>query len=500
MLASIPGRVRALLDIYSPNPVTRVIVLATMALGVITLARSIDSGSGVGAIPILLLVWANHDRFLATLESVLERNDWLLLGVPLAVFVIRLWMSPPTASDDLLRHIASAFWPGGYADMYVYSALPPVSLYPGFDALVGALATAYGPAPAMWTMQALAFGSFAWVFVRAGYRLLAGQPMATLLVLVALVLVLAAMGSRLFLARPEIFMTIWALSALLVRRKVGVIVWAAVGLLLGSGYWLAALYFPAVILLPLGRGRRVAVFVMLSVAWLAMWFWLADGQPAQAIAWTLEQVRHRIAGMEVSENLSIVNVLFHPLVATLILAAAWVSARRRGDARLLLLAGFFVLSNQARYAGIVVPLLALYVLSALRGLDVGWPSRARCAAAAIASSAMSLLSTNIPPYAALPRFELPAGATVLTGFSEATYSTLFANPGRIRVAPAFEIGALDPVLQHVVKEMAEGKLDCARLRPYAFTHLIESSLKGPIPPCLSLRATQQGWRLWRMEP
>lgn len=498
MIVAILGRVRSLLDIYSPNPVNRVAVLATLALGTVMLARSIDSGSGIGAIPILLLVWANHERFLDTLEGLLERNDWLLLGVPMLVLVAKLLMTPPTASDDLLRHIASAFWPGGYADMYVYSALPPVSLYPGFDALVGALARAFGPASAMWMMQSLALASFVLVFVLAGYRLLAGQPMAGPLVLAALVAALLLMGSRLFLARPEIFMTIWALAALLVRGRAGAVTWAVAGLLLGSGYWLAALYFPAVILLPLRRRTRAALFILLSAAWVAMWFWLADGQPLRAIAWTLEQVGNRISGMEVSENMSIANLMLHPLAMMLALGAAWSFGRGRADARLLLLAGYFALSNQARYGGVVLPLLALYILSALRELDLAWHPRIRCAAVALAASTMSLFSMNIPAYAALPRFDLPTGSVVFSGFTEAAYSILFVNPGRVRVAPAFEIGALDPALQRVVKDLGEGGLDCERLHGYDFTHLIENSLTGSVPPCLALQTTQRSWRLWRV--
>ena len=100
----------------------------------------------------------------------------------------------------------------------------------------------------------------------------------------------------------------------------------------------------------------------------------------------------------------------------------------------------------------------------------------------------------------LPRFRLPAGAVVLTGFREPTYSTLFANPGTVRVAPAMEIGWLEPGLQRVVANLGRGELDCDSLRLYAFSHLIESTLSGSTPTCLSLEATQGPWRLWRFLP
>jgi len=175
----------SLLDIYSPRPAARIAVLLTMAVGAVLLARGAATGSAIGALPFLLLVWANRERFLATVEDLLARHPWLVPGVPLLVCAAKLAMDPPAASDDLLRHIASAFWPGAYADMYVHSALPPVSLYPSFDALAAGLARLVGPLPAMWTLQALACAGFLFVFLAAARRLTAGNPAAGLLVTTA---------------------------------------------------------------------------------------------------------------------------------------------------------------------------------------------------------------------------------------------------------------------------------------------------------------------------
>lgn len=500
MISMMVGRTRGLLDIYSVNPINRLAVITTFAAGVVTLLQSINTGSAVGAIPILLLVWANHERFLGTAESLLERNGWLLLGIPLSVLFAKLLMSPPTAIDDLLRHIASAYWPGGYGDMYAYSALPPVDLYPGFDALVAALTIGLGPAPAMWIMQGLALVGFLSVLVLGAGRLLGSHPLKGPFALAALVLILPVMEGRLYLARPEIFLTIWAMAALLPRGRVGVLVWACSGVVLGSGYWLAALYFPAVLLLPISRSGRIAVFAFLAVTWTAMWHYLADGDLVRAIAWTFEQVGNRIDGIQVSENMSIVNLMLHPLALALTLGAVWVFSARRdfADSRLIVLAGYFALSNQTRYGGIIIPLLALYVLSGLRGLHVSCPARLRCSMVALASCAFSLYASSVPAFATLPRFQLPAGSTVLTAFNEATYSTPFFNPGRVRVSPAFEIGALEPAVQRIVKDLAEGNLDCDRLQGYRFTHVIEKSLSGQTPSCLTLEASQRNWRLWRV--
>lgn len=492
------ARLRSLLDIYSPSPVSRGVVLATMALGVVLLARSLSTGSAIGAAPFIVLVWANHERFLATLDGLFQRHGWFVLAVPLSVFSAKLLMVPPTASDDLLRHIASAFWPGGYPEMYVHTALPPAELYPAFDWFVGGLALAIGPAPAMWLMQALAFGSFVWVFLCAARRLMADHPAAPVFTLVALVLVLEIMVGRLMLARPEIFMTGWAMAALLVKGRGGLAAWIVTGLALGSAYWLAPLYFPVVLLLGMSWRGRLVAFAVLLAAWAAIWLAMTGGAILEAVFWTFAQVANRIPGVAVSENASIFNLLLAPQMLALAFGSAWAATKPAADNRLLWLALYFLLSNQARYGGIVAPLLALHILSALRAVSFPLAAPWRSVVVGLAAVSLSLLSNGIPRYQSLPRFDVPAGSVVLTGFSEATYATLFANPGKARVAPAFEIGAASARVQALVLGLSQGALDCGALEGLGFTHLIESTLSGGALPCLSLQATQGAWRLWRV--
>jgi len=490
-------RIRSLLDIYSPRLLNRAAVIGLMALGAWLLVRGAPARSTIGAVPFVVLIWANHERFLVTVEGLFERHSWLVLAVPLIVYAVPLVVVPPTASDDLLRDIGQAFWPGGYRDMYVRTALPPVGLYPAFDWTMGELARWVGAPGAMWAAQAVACAGFVLVFALAARRMLDGQPMWAVLTLAALVLVLQLISGRLSLARPEIFMTVWALSALLVRGPTTAAAWAAAGLLLGSGYWLAPLYFPAALLLPVAGRTRALVFATMCLCWIGLWWWMTDGQLLAAVRWTLEQVGNRIPGLGVMENESIVNVLLAPQMLALVFASLW-AARNGGDARLLLLAGFYLLSNQARYGGIVAPLLALYALSAAPRLQLRWPGVSRSAAVALGSVCLAWLSAGWPRYEDLPNFALPAGAVVLTGFNQATYSIPFANLGTVRVSPAFEVGAAEPAVQRLVLGLSRGGLDCPALEGLGFTHLVENSLRGSPPPCLELSATKGGWRLWRV--
>lgn len=493
-LDDLVSRLRQLLDIYSERWLQRVIVLGLFAAGAVMLANKSYSG----ALPFLLLAWANHRRFFATVIGLLDRRPALVVGVPLFVIFAKCLIDPPAAADDLLRHIAVNFWPNGYRDMYAHTSLPPAELYPAFDRFVGMLARSFGMAPAMWIMQALAAAIFLAAFIGAARKILKDRADWSYWVLLILLPVLTVMMLRLFLARPEIFMTAWAIAALLPAGPVAIGAWVLGGLALGSGYWLAPIYFPAVVLLPLSWRARILLFLGLSVAWLLMWAVLAQGQLVSTLLWAFQAVASREPGLGVSENQSILGVLFS-LPMLMLLAGAFWAARRGGDTRLLWLAGFFALSNQARYGTVIAPLLALCFLGAAAGLRFTWAPWQRGLAVVLGLSVASALADSeevVPKYAMLPGFDLPEGAVVLTGFTAATYSTLFFNPGAVRISPAFEIGASEKGVQQLVVGMARGKVDCAAAMRYGFTHVIENTLAGNPPDCLRLTQTLRDYRLW----
>lgn len=308
------------------------------------------------------------------------------------------------------------------------SSLPAAALYPAFDLLVGALGKAIGLAPVTWVAQAVAFFAFVVVFVKAGARAIGEHPIAPVLLVGALILVLQVTGERLVLAG-------------------------------------------------------------MSILWAAIWWWLADGLLIETIWWPLEQVSNRLPDFRVSEDTSIVNLLMKPPMVLLVGGAIRAAGRSEVDYRFLMLAGLFLLSNQARYGGIVVPLIALPALSGFRTLHLGWPRLLRSAAVALATVSAAMLAIGTPSCLGLPRFELPARSVVLTGFNSATCSTLFANPGRVRVASAFEVGALDPGIQRLVSLIVRGRIDCDALAGLGFAHLIENSLPGP-PSACRISATQ----------
>jgi hypothetical protein len=501
MSSQLTRELRSNFDLYSERPLHRTLVLLTLLVGVVWFVAGLPNGSYAGAVPLLFLAWANHERLFETIGRLFDSHRWLTLAIPLLVLPLVMFQSPPVALDDLSRHLAQAFWPAGYQGMYVHTGLPPISLYPSFDSIAGWLARSIGPFPAMWVIQALAWIAFLSVFVLASLRLLDGHRDPFPMVLVALVAVLPIVSSRLMLARPEAFMAIWAMAALLPRGRVGAGIWALTGLALGTGYWLAPIYFVAAALLAVPWRARAGIFAALSLGWLLIWWWLSDGRLIEGIHWTLGSVADRVPGLRVGENGSILaGAMSLPTIVALAAATWYCWKGGAGDRRLLWIAAFFAIPGQIRYLGIIAPLVALFVLSALRDRSFETGRAWRLVLMLLSVSMLHQTSSQFPRYAHAPVFELPEGSVVMTGFTPATYLTLAANPGTVSVAPAFEVGALDPRLQQVVLDLIKGEFHCRRIEGFGFTHLIENGLRGPVPDCLMLEQTREDWRLWRIVP
>jgi hypothetical protein len=363
---------------------------------------------------------------------------------------------------------------------------------------VGNLAASLGFAPTMWIMQALALLSFICVFLSASRRMDGGHPLGMAMAVLGICVVLLTVGGRFMLARPEVFLLIWALAACAVRTIRGVLIWTMAGALMSTGYWLAPICFPAVLLLPLSMRRRAGVFALLLASWAGFWWITTDGMFALHFLKALTMTANRIPGMSVGENQSLFAILLDPWGLAVVLGTVLAARSSTADHRLAWLAAYFALSNQIRYLGVIVPLLVLYGLSALFAARVRLTPLKRSMATSLAVAGVCTFSSSMPSYAELPLFRLPEGAVVLTGFQDSTYSTLFANPGRVRVAPAMEIGWLASPLQEVVLELSRGSLTCAALDGFGFTHLVESSLSGPAPACLELTEVHGKWRLWRL--
>lgn len=489
-----PGALRRLLDTSAGDLRATTLAMLLAALGVVL----VFVGRLEGLLAFVPIIWANPERWTRLAAAGLERWPALVIGLPLTVVAITLVATRPFPVDDLLRHVARSAWPNGYADMYVHTSVPPVDLYPAFDRAAGALSAALGPMGAVWVIQGLCWTLFTIVFVKVALRSIGDRADAWYWVAGALLLTLSGLGFRLTLARPEMFLSIWAMSALLVRSRAGTGAWVLGGLLVGTGYWLSPIYFTFAAALPGSWRRRSVLFAGMCVAWLALWLAITGDLRLEGYRWAADVLRARHPEMTVTENASIVSALGFPWVLALLAGAGWAWRRPGTDVRLLGLVAFFALSNQIRYLSPIAPLLAFYILGALGRAAPVMVARPRVAALAALVFAAPAVASSLPRLAQLPRFQLPGGAVVFTEFGPATYATLFFNAGRVRVTPGFEVGAADPRVQQLVVDMRRGNTDCAALRSLGFTHFVDDSLEGTPQPCLELVEVQQNWRLWRV--
>lgn len=485
-----------LFDMSSGAPRATLLAAGLAALGVLL----VFNGRLEGLLAFVPIVASNPARWTQLLSAQLERRPILAMALPVLVAVVTLVRTAPFPVDDLLRHVTRDAWPNGYLGMYIHTSVPPVDLYPSFDLAAGALAAAIGPMGAVWSIQALSWALFALVVTLVGLRYFGERADRVFWVTGALLLLASGLGFRLTLARPEMFLSIWGMSALLVRSSVAARVWALAGLLIGTGYWLSPIYFVFAAVLPGNWRRRAALFFGMCAAWFALWLAITGDWRLEGYLWAAEVLRSRHPELKVTENASIVSALGFPWMLALIFAVAWAWRRPGADPRLLGLAAFFALSNQIRYLSPIAPLLAFYVLGALgRAAPVMTAGRRVATLTALVFVAPAV-AASLPRLAQLPRFDLPSGSVVFTEFGPATYATLFFNAGKVRVSPGFEVGAAQPRVQQLVADVKRGRIDCAELQALGFTHFVDDSLEGKPGSCLELVEVQQNWRLWRVRP
>lgn len=413
----------------------------------------------------------------------------------LALFIGFCCMNPPGASDDVLRDIASAAYGFDYHRMYPHADIQRYDAYIGFDRALALFTSLAGPEGALHIMQALIGGAFVALVVLLGWP--HGVQRGAEQFAVMALLFATPLSTRIFLARPEVILTVWGLYATLATSRLRIAAWVLAGAVLTTGYWLAALYFPFALLVR-ARLRTRIVLGLCLVAWnFAFWHVASHGTYLDSLQLLSSWPKHRLR--EIFETGSFFHLFLNPYFLTLSLLAGISCSSRKLEARdycVLLLIGYFALSGMVRYVAVWVGLLYLLVLPWLgtRRVENLWLRAGLlffpfyCAAAAFG---------NAVPMRSLPSFTYPAGAYVLTAMDVSTFATPFFNPGRVAVAPSMELGANTLPVQTLAVELSNGRLDCAKLHAQPFTHVVENRLTT-IPACLKLVAIKGSWRQWEV--
>jgi len=106
---------------------------------------------------------------------------------------------------------------------------------------------------------------------------------------------------------------------------------------------------------------------------------------------------------------------------------------------------------------------------------------------------------TIPSRDDAPNFAIPVNSRVITAFGEATYAMPFFNPG-IQIEPSYAFGAAPKDVQQLSLDISRNtKINCETIKKYHFTHVVEQSMSGEPPSCLTLSAVQKKWRLWNVQ-
>ena len=407
----------------------------------------------------------------------------------LGLLVPQLWLYPPVAQDDLLRNVVAYAWHYDYRALYPAApGLPPFDPYAGFDRVLGVLTRAFGAGVAMHAAQlagtAALLLALAWPIRRL--------PDAAFRTALAVLLVAGTLTtSRLVGGRPEVWATVWLLSAASLPARL----WLGLGLVLSPTYWLLPLYAGGGCLLRRSWKERV-LFTLLGGATTSL-FWLVTARGAwfEALRGLPAMAAQRV--VPVTEALPLWHLFAHPGTWLLVAAMAVTVLRRRErltGAGWWAAAALFLGVGATRHILVLAPLAALWVVSQ----DTRRPGVNAWSALTLLAIVSAVLALQQLPVSRGPRFTLPAGSLVLTSYGPGVFYLPFDNPGRIAVLPSIESAWDDPVAVALAKAAQAGTLTCAALSNTTITHVVTPASAAVPGKCLVQLAHEQGWTLWQV--
>lgn len=461
-----------------------------------------------------------------------QPGTWIALAAlaPTVAFLA----AHPAPPDDLLRDLV--VWRHGYDYRPMFWGSPLVmreNAYLGFDWAVGHLdAVMMGAGLGTWSwlpvtsLLAIGFGaSIPLVMLAQTPR--RDAPMVLLIVILCgFVWATPEFVDRVRSGRPEAFASLWAICALAISRRRGLLLWGLLGVPVLASYWLACVYVPAVMLAARPLREKAAAGAALLLFAVCFWWWAMDGRAIQWWHHVASGVAARIDSVGENAPFGVIMLGLGGLMLVVASSAAvaaddlrprptlrspqdlWrfaADALRSPSFLLLAVLAWFLLPNMVRYVDVVAPIMAAAVARrASRAMpkDLYGPVLAGACALAIASVALAAIAAAAPK--PLPDLRLPQanpGDRVLTVFSQDTYAALYLNP-QVSVAPAFELGFSRRDVQQASLDLMRGRVDCAWLIANEVAWVISPpSAWNPVEraQCLDLvRSTPAGATIWRV--
>ena len=439
-------------------------------------------------------------------------------GWPLALVVTTavgaLVLIHPFPPDDLARDLVAWADHDDYRQMFWGSPrVPGYDLYLGFDHL----AAQAWILPAAWRalpFQLLPLLGLLGVMTAALGRIFPAEiPERRLWIagLLLLTLLMPGMTTRIVQGRPEIWFSVWALSALVLDGWL----WCAIGLLLAPLYWLAPVYAVGALLLRTHSDRPWRARLLWGAGYAAiasvLWLWLSGGLWLTGLSALMTSGHDRIGSVAETDT------VWTMMAGSGAVLWAWLAWRyRRGfdlrfDRDLLLVLAIFLLPDMVRYTSMVSPLLVLLLARASAFVSLRAHRGGTTASSAVPAAGIRLLLTwgcifLLPlgfagSAAPAPGFlaHVRPGDRVLAPFSPTLYRSLFAAvPRGAMMAPAMEVGMTTHAVQQMALDLADGRIHCAALHRHHVRWVVESAHTGAVPPCLRLDSTDGPLRAWRV--
>lgn len=454
---------------------------------------------GIGALAVLVY---GYRRALAQHSGEYLKNHQVRVALllPALVFIMIAIQIQPMASDDLLRDlIIGQHYNYDYSKLYPLSQLPKFSMWWGFDHLLAWIQNYIPANVAMWLLQATLYIGMTLIVAKAATSLLTERTDKVYWAGLAVALTIYMSVGRIALARPEIILSVWSLAAVNLRGNRSIAAWLTGGVMLCSTYWLAFLYFPAVILIKTSWQNKTALLTGLVAAHLAIWFGMFGVEYFHALAWLPQVLANQIT--IVGENAGFEILIGNPLILGLIalIAIGLFSNPTPKSWPYAAILCYFIAANQVRYIGSIAPLMVLLALQLwkhkLPTLNAVGMTMVACLCFLLQVESVKA----VPSLKNAPNFTLPPSARVMTAYDLATYAIPYSNPG-IQIEPSYAFGASPKNLQQLALDIGGkgGQPSCAVLIEDGFTHVIEQTMNDPIPTCLELVAVNKKWRLWHV--
>ena len=472
--------------------------------------------------PALAVAWLRWNpqnlmhRIGLRLQEEIRKDRWWWMLVPAVMIFLGFLRVHPAPEDDLLKHLVASLYHYNYHALYFASPyLMHGDPYIGMDWLASWFYAHLSPRWAYVPFQIVLMIGFFAVQMRVYPRILKDAPMryAWSALLILLVWAQPEFIGKVISARPETDLALWTFAAVAVESNLELVLWILVGAVFIPMYWLAIVYFPAVLILRRSWKTRLAIFVGLCAAFALFWGFYTDWAWVHwLIGLQADLPRQQVVVAEFQPPLrdifSITGALWLSLALWALLARKGRAAKTTGlvvPAGLGWLIAWFLIPDMVRYLDILMPLfslgVAVWIRDALaqtseehRPLHETWIASVVLLGSLlwggmlINPSSFEMMPVHIPGY--------HPGQKVLTPFGKFTYDVPYENPG-IRVAPAMEVGATSIPVQDASKELAyHGRVSCSLLHHYGIRYVV-GQLSGKPPACLQLLSIHPGVQVWK---